>query len=534
MRRYGHATAGSGTRRALLSALGGLGVLGAGFAVYAVAAPPVPAPSITAKPANPTVLTSAAFSFTDSKADVTFECSLDGSAFSICASPKSYPGPLAGGSHTFAVRARTSSGGLSSATSFTWLIDLQGPSVTVFVPADGGAYNASGWSTACAGVGGVCGTATDPSGVSSVAISIREGSGTWWGGSSFDKTSEFFLAATGTTGWRYALAMPTADGQYTVRARATDGLGNTTAAAAYDSATFTIDTQPPPAPAITDRPQTPTNSESASFAFSDAQAGVTFLCKLDGGSFAACSSPKAYDDLDGGAHTFQVQARDAAGNLSSPASATWTVDTDEPPRPDITQDPGHKPTSAYRVTFAFTDSEAGVTFECRLDKKAEWSACASPTRYDGLPEDNYKFEVRAIDAAGNVGTSEKFEFKITEEAATVFTIGGSAPGLLYPGAAAAPVAVKLTNPNALAISVTALTVTLTASGLPTGCDAAWFAFAPSSLSPSNPVVVPAGGSVTLPAQGATAPTMRMLDSGTNQDACRNARLTLSYSGSAHS
>jgi hypothetical protein len=516
-----------------VSALGALCALGAGLAVYAVAAPTVPAPSITANPASPTVLTSAAFSFTDSKPGVTFQCSLDGSAYTTCASPMSYPGPLAGGSHTFAVRARTSSGDLSSATSYTWLIDLQGPSVTVLLPADGAAYNASGWSTACAGVAGVCGTASDPSGVSSVAVSIRKGSDNWWGGSSFDKTSEFFVTATGTTGWRYALAMPSADGSYTVRARATDGLGNDTAAAAYDTATFTIDTQPPPAPAITGKPQTPTHSESASLSFTDAQPGVTFLCKLDGGSFAACSSPKAFDDLHDGTHTFQVQARDAAGNLSSAASTAWVVDTDEPPRPQITQDPGHR-TSAYRVTFAFTDSEAGVTFECRLDKRADWTACPSPTSYDGLPEDGYQFEVRAIDAAGNAGNSDKFEFKVTVEPATTFTMSGSAPGRLYPGAAATPIAVKLTNANASAISVTALTVTLSASGLPAGCSAGWFAFAPSSLSPATPVVVPAGGSVTLPAQGQTAPTIQMLESGTNQDACRNAQLTLRYTGSAHS
>jgi hypothetical protein len=187
------------------------------------------------------------------------------------------------------------------------------------------------------------------------------------------------------------------------------------------------------------------------------------------------------------------------------------------------------------VTFAFTDSEAGVGFECRLDRKAAWAACSSPTNYDGLSEDGYRFfEVRALDAAGNAGKSDTFAFYVTEEAATTFTISGNAPDLLYPGAAAAPIAARLTNPNAEAISVTALNVALSGSGLPAGCNPAWFAFAPSSLTPSNPVVVPAGGSVTLPAQGATAPTVRLLDSGTNQNACRNAQLRLTYSGSAHS
>jgi hypothetical protein len=44
------------------------------------------------------------------------------------------------------------------------------------------------------------------------------------------------------------------------------------------------------------------------------------------------------------------------------------------------------------------------------------------------------------------------------------------------------------------------------------------------------VVVPAHGSVTLPAQGATTPFVAMLDLATNQGACKNAVFTLSYSG----
>ena len=40
---------------------------------------------------------------------------------------------------------------------------------------------------------------------------------------------------------------------------------------------------------------------------------------------------------------------------------------------------------------------------------------------------------------------------------------------------------------------------------------------------------PQHGSVTLPAQGATAPLVAMLDLATNQDACKNAVFTFSYS-----
>jgi hypothetical protein len=50
--------------------------------------------------------------------------------------------------------------------------------------------------------------------------------------------------------------------------------------------------------------------------------------------------------------------------------------------------------------------------------------------------------------------------------------------------------------------------------------------------PGLEILVPANGSVTLPAQGATAPVVEMLDLPTNQDACKGAVFSLSYSGTA--
>ena len=48
------------------------------------------------------------------------------------------------------------------------------------------------------------------------------------------------------------------------------------------------------------------------------------------------------------------------------------------------------------------------------------------------------------------------------------------------------------------------------------------------------VTVGVDGSVTLPAQGGTAPTLQMVETGSAQDACKGANLTLGYTGSAHS
>ncbi|MGH2808994.1 MAG: plastocyanin/azurin family copper-binding protein, partial [Actinomycetota bacterium] len=84
---------------------------------------PPPVPTITSSPTNPSSSTDASFSFTDTEPGVSFECQLDGGAFTSCTSSHNYSG-LGSGSHTFGVRARDAAGNTSAAATYTWTIEL--------------------------------------------------------------------------------------------------------------------------------------------------------------------------------------------------------------------------------------------------------------------------------------------------------------------------------------------------------------------------------------------------------------------------
>jgi hypothetical protein len=135
-------------------------------------------------------------------------------------------------------------GGNLALTSRTVTIDRTVPTVTTTFPASGGTYNNASWNAGCTST--ICGTAADVgSSVASVSISIRQGSGNYWNGTAFASATEVLLPATGTTSWTRAFPATNfpAEGNYTVRAVATDLGGNT----ASTSTTFTIDrTSPAP------------------------------------------------------------------------------------------------------------------------------------------------------------------------------------------------------------------------------------------------------------------------------------------------
>ena len=134
----------------------------------------------------------------------------------------------------------------------------------------------------------------------------------------------------------------------------------------------------PPRIPITSGPMASTNSTSATFTFSSLAPTATFECDIDGGGFAACTSPHGLTGLTEGAHTFQVRAT-AAGETSAPASFPWAIDTTPPASPAVSTGPTD-PTNDPTPTFTFTSTEA--TSHCAIDDPTPNTSCYQPVHIE--------------------------------------------------------------------------------------------------------------------------------------------------------
>src|SRR5262249_60342885 len=95
---------------------------------------------------------------------------------------------LGDGAHTITATATDAAGNPSDAsTGLTVTIETASPDSSISFPADGGSYNAAGWT------GSIIGTAADVGAADlwKVGVSIEDNTaGLWWSGSAFDSAGE--------------------------------------------------------------------------------------------------------------------------------------------------------------------------------------------------------------------------------------------------------------------------------------------------------------------------------------------------------
>ncbi len=431
---------------------------------------------LTQRPTLTTTETTANFVFNATETGSTFACKLDTAAYAACTSPASYTG-LAVGQHTFTVRATDAAGNTDpSPVSYTWTVQAPAPPANCgtvqTIPANADAWVDQGGPTANKGTDSVLKVVTKGNGnvralvrfllpsmpagctvktatlrlyaasakdgrtiqVQRVATPWSENSVTWANQPS--ATGAAVTVASGSSSgyraWNVAALVEAmyasgehngflvrdanenqdSEQQYNSREKSSDQpqLVLEFVAAAAPPPPSAGDTVPPDT-SISRGPSNSTSSRSASITFTADEAGTTFQCRLDSeldSAYQACTSPKAYSNLELGSHRFEVRAVDAAGNKDqSPALHTWTVTSEvndtKPPETNLTATPPAT-TQAKTATFEFWTNENDATFECKLDTGA-FAACDSPVNLTGLSVSAHTFQVRAKDTAGNVDLS---------------------------------------------------------------------------------------------------------------------------------
>ncbi|HUB98595.1 MAG TPA: hypothetical protein VMS11_02105, partial [Solirubrobacterales bacterium] len=382
-----------------------------------------PETEITASPPDPTPFDEATFEFTGSDPNGSvggFECSLDGAQFSVCTSPQVYA-DLTDGSHTFEVLARDQLATADpSPASYEWEVDTTHPAVffeslppnptnqtaaTVeFSVTDFGGSGVA--SVSCKLDAAQLAPCSSPVTYESLADGPHEVQ-VWVtdnvGHTSFDfydwtvdttvpsitgesappdpsnQSTAIFTFSAGDTGGSglkgtecsidsaplAPCSSPVeysslADGSHVFEIRASDNAGNTIGETFH----WTIDTVAPTT-TIDSQPSNPSAATAPSFTFSGTDPGgsgvASFECKLDGGAFLACTSPKALNGLSEGSHSFEVRTKDNAGNVDAlPAAYTWTVDSSIPDPPDLTTTDPASPAND-NAPLVIGSAEAGTT-----------------------------------------------------------------------------------------------------------------------------------------------------------------------------
>ena len=229
--------------------------------------------------------------------------------------------------------------------------------------------------------------------------------------------------ATGT----WTPAQDLADGDYRLAVRAVGGPADARVTGLAEVVRFAVDTVAPARPRITSPANGETTGGDPWFTF-DAEDGATFECLWsDTTAFAPCAAGYTRRFTTNGQRHLTIRAIDGAGNVSLPSQqvsfkAQGVLST-------VTITSGPAAISKNRSPeFRFAADAKGVSFSCRLNTAA-FTTCTSPKIYADLADGAYTFEVKAMDALGNVSPVARRTFTV-DNAAPAVTVAGPAQDAL--------------------------------------------------------------------------------------------------------
>ena len=173
---------------------------------------------------------------------------------------------------------------------------------------------------------------------------------------------------------------------------------------------------PEPETSICSKPEELANKKTATFVFNSNRISK-FKIRLDG--IESNWEPSTYKieheitfyNLNEGEHLFEVWAKDSYGKEDlTPAKWEWTIDTKSPDT-TITSHP-NKLVNQRTAKFTFSSSEQNSRFSYSLDSGSWNDNFDGSKTFKYLNDGTHLFQVKAIDAAGNEGDVESFDWVI--------------------------------------------------------------------------------------------------------------------------
>jgi parallel beta-helix repeat protein len=342
-----------------------------------------PDTQVSSGPPASTTNTIATFTFTGSDnrtlpAELTFECSLDGSGFSSCSSPEEFS-DLGNGQHVLLVRARDEAGNFDlTPARYEWSVEPP-PTVTILSAPDEIDER----------------TTVSFTFTSDVPGAVFE---CWLDG----------VLKPCTSGVTYTDLVA---GEHLFAVRGINAGG---AIGQWEEHEWETGDGTAPITTITSGPDFNSETNSAEFTFTANESGVTYVCSLDDREPTPCESPVIFPKLHPGPHSFEVTALSPMMLVDPvPTVYEWTIVDNEPPETSIAWGP-RASTESLTAVFGFSSDDPTAIFECSLDGEG-FSECDEPTEYTDLERGPHRLQVRARDFVGNVDpTPASHEWMITQ------------------------------------------------------------------------------------------------------------------------